>query len=336
MQKVIKKELTNNYTSFSVDILHIDSTVAFDCYIKRFNGYVIIIEQGTLITEKLFEKIKHNEELYVHESELNKYKDYCELMLLLDAERLAIEKAIENISNLEVQIQQYGEVKEKLHHVYKSMCDLGYLFFNAKSYTKLPINALERFIDITLQLIVSKDRLLPEFLGMMPPKYQIEYHSVNVCILSIFLGHNIGFQHSDLQKLAMAALLHDVGKLQIDKTILDKESGLSPEEFETIQEHSTLSQEMVSNYISDKHILDAILYHHENFDGTGYPKGLKRHDIPKMAQIVGICDAFDALTTDRTFRDSYSSFDALSLMKDEMKKELNQNYIKSFIQLLHK
>ncbi len=336
MQKVIKKELNTAYTSFSVDILHVDSTVAFDCYIKRFNGYVIIIEQGTLITETLFEKIKHNKELYVHESELNKYKDYCELMLSLDAERSAIDKAIEDINNLDVQIKKYGEVKEQLHHVYKSMCDLGYLFFNAKSYTKLPLNSLETFIDITLRLILSKDKLLPEFLEMMPPKYQIEYHSVNVCILSIFLGHKIGFQRSDLQKLAMAALLHDIGKLQIDKTILDKESGLNPEEFETIREHSSLSKDMAANYISDKHILDAILYHHEKFDGSGYPEGLKRHDIPKMAQIVGICDAFDALTTDRTFRDSYSSFEALTLMKDQMTGELNQDYIKSFIQLLHK
>lgn len=336
MQKVVKKKLTNAYIPFSVEILHLDSTVAFDCYIKRFNGYVVIIEQGTLITEKLFQKIKHNKELYIHESELNKYKDYTELMLLLDAENLAIEKAIENVNNLEIKIQEYCEVQEKLHYIYQSICNLGHLFFNANNYTKLPLTSLEIFIDVTLQLIVSKEKNLPKFLEMMPHKYEMEYHSVNVCILCMFLGHKIGFQHSDLQKLAMAAILHDIGKLKIEKSILDKQSGLSPEEFEIMQEHSSLSAKMAStNNISDKHILNAILYHHEKFDGTGYPEGLTRHEIPKMAQVIGICDVFDALTTNRTFRDSYSSFDALCLMKDKMAEELNQGYIKSFIQLLH-
>ncbi len=335
MQKVIKKKLGPAYMAFGVDTLQIDSVVDFDCYIKRFNGYVIIIEQGTLITEKLFEKIKHNEQLYVHESELNKHKAYCKAMQNLEAEKLAIDKAIADVISLPVQIQKHKKPQDRLHLVYKSACDLGYLFFNAKSYAKLPLKALETFIDVTLQLIVSADGLLPKFLKMMPNKYHIEYHSVNVCILSIFLGHKIGFQRSDLQRLAMAAILHDIGKLQIEKSLLDKSSTLEPEEFEVIQEHSTMSAQMAAkNNISDKQILNAILYHHEKFDGSGYPEGLKKHDIPKMAQIIGICDAFDALTTDRTFREKYSSFDALSLMRDQMAQQLNQDYIKSFIQLL--
>ena len=346
MHKIIKKNINNDYIPFDVGILQIGSIIDFDCYIKRFNGYVIIIEQGTLITEKLFEKIQSNEQLYVHASEVNKHRNYCKglkesgINIDLDAdmeEKSDLNKAIENISTLQTQVQQYKKGQDKLQLVYTNICHMGYLFFNSKTPVKLPLKALETFIDVTLKLIVATDAMLPVFLKMMPNKYHIEYHSVNVSILSIFLGHAIGLQRSELQRLAMAAVLHDIGKLKIDSRILQKDSKLNPEEFETVQEHSTLSSEMASqNNISDKQVLDAILYHHEKLDGTGYPKGLKKDEIPKMAQIIGICDAFDALTTDRTFREKYSSFDALVLMRDEMSQHLNQDYIKKFIQLLRK
>lgn len=338
MQKIIKKNINNSYIAFSVDSLQINTAVDFDCYIKRFNGYVIIIEQGTLITETLFEKIRHNEQLFVHESEANRHINYCKAQESIEAEEMeksALNRAIDNISTLPTQIQQCKKSQDKLQLVYKNVCDMGYLFFNAKTQVKLPLKALETFIDVTLKLVISTEGMLPAFLKMMPDKYHIEYHSVNVSVLSIFLGHAVGLQRSELQRLAMAGVLHDIGKLKIDNLILEKDGKLDPEEFEAVQEHSTISAEMASqNNISDKQILDAILHHHEKLDGTGYPKGLKRDEIPKMAQIIGICDAFDALTTDRTFRKKYSSFDALTLMRDEMSQHLNQDYIKKFIQLL--
>ena len=88
------------------------------------------------------------------------------------------------------------------------------------------------------------------------------------------------------------------------------------------------------NMVRVKNVLSGIMYHHENLDGSGYPEGLKGKDIPIFAQIIGICDAFDALTTDTVYRSKYSSFDALMLMHNEMRHHFSQAYIKTFIQLL--
>lgn len=338
---IIKSKLKKGYIPFKGEILQVGSIVNFDCYIKRFNEYVIVIKQGTLITEALLKKIQKNTEFYLHESEANKYKSYCKSLQNEVAEETpteeAIPQAIKNIDALPVQILQHKKSSDKLRLVYKSACDLGYLFFHDRSYQKLPLSTIESFIDVTLQLIVSTDGLFPEFLKMMPDKYQIEYHSVNVCFLSIFLGQSLGFQRSELRRLAMAAVLHDIGKLQIDTELLDKNTTLDPDEFEKMRSHSKLSAEMASqNKIYDKQILDGILYHHEKLDGTGYPEGLSGDKIPRMAQIIGICDVFDALTTERTFRKKYSSFEALTLMRNEMSHHLNQEYIKKFIQLLRR
>jgi len=257
-------------------------------------------------------------------------KDLTDVEIALDLDQIT-----SKIKALPLEMQTLESDRDRLRLLYKDACSLMSLFFHGKD-KELPIDALTVLVDIGLQLAVKSKDLLTSFIQAMPPVYRVESHSVNVFILSIFLGRNLDLQRTDLQQLALAALLHDIGKVGIDESIIEKNGKLDESEFEKIQEHSRLSVEIASkNMIRIKRVLDAILYHHENRDGSGYPEGLKGDEIPLFAQIIGICDVFDALTTEKTYRRKYGSFDAIMLIHKEMTHHFDPKITKTFIQLLH-
>ena len=248
---------------------------------------------------------------------------------------LSLDQVVKDIKALPHNITKLPHDSDKLHLLYKTSCSFMSASFHNKDNV-LPVDSLQLLVDISLQLAVRSSGLLKNFIQMMPSVYRLECHSVNVSILSIFLGRKLGLQRADLQQLALAALIHDVGITGVDTAILEKSEKLDDAEFEKIKEHPKMSVDIASkNMIHIKRVLEGIMYHHENLDGSGYPKGLKGKEIPIFAQIIGICDAFDALTTDKVYRSKYSSFDALMLMHNEMKHHFSQEFIKVFIQLLH-
>jgi len=112
-------------------------------------------------------------------------------------------------------------------------------------------------------------------------------------------------------------LLHDVGKIGIRDDVLNKQGKLTPEEFEHIKEHPERSYRVVQQVPQLAKALDGILYHHERYDGGGYPAGLKGEAIPLQARIIQIADVFDALTSSRSYRPAYSWEKALSIMAQE-------------------
>jgi HD-GYP domain-containing protein (c-di-GMP phosphodiesterase class II) len=130
------------------------------------------------------------------------------------------------------------------------------------------------------------------------------YHSVNVGVLSIVIGVALGMNYTDLYKLGLGALLHDIGKVFVDKDIIDKPGSLTAEEYEEVKKHPLLGYE----YITDANLnlpisgLISILQHHERIDGSGYPGKLTHKEINKFSLIVSIADVFDAMTSDRTYR----------------------------------
>lgn len=130
-------------------------------------------------------------------------------------------------------------------------------------------------------------------------------------------------------------MLHDIGKIRIDQSLLLKPTYLETEEVELIQQHSNYGLEILQNNgIVNPRILDAVHYHHEKLDGQGYPARLRGKMIPKFARIIGMCDVFDALTTQRTFRSNYTSYEALIVIKQQMADQFDENYTDTFIRLL--
>ena len=142
-------------------------------------------------------------------------------------------------------------------------------------------------------------------------------HSVRVGFYSTMLGRLVGLSPEDLQMLQWSALLHDVGKIGIRDDVLKKEGKLTKEEFEHIKEHPLRSYEVVREIPQLEKAVAGTLHHHEHYDGTGYPHGLKGENIPLQARIVQIGDVFDALTSNRSYRKAFGWERALSILEEE-------------------
>ncbi|MBT1073847.1 HD domain-containing phosphohydrolase [Geobacter grbiciae] len=127
-------------------------------------------------------------------------------------------------------------------------------------------------------------------------------HIDRVARYALGIAREMGLPPETVSRVEMAAILHDIGKIGIPDAILRKESSLTPEELEIMQAHSLKRMEIISTSDFFSSVMNAILYHHEFYDGTGYPSGLKGEEIPLVARIITVADSFDAMTTDRPYR----------------------------------
>lgn len=133
----------------------------------------------------------------------------------------------------------------------------------------------------------------------------------------------------DITTISYAAALHDIGKVRVDGKIVDKKGKLTAEEFEIMKTHTTLGDEMLKNlktYAKEplvKYAREICLFHHERYDGGGYPRGLKGEEIPVSAQVVSICDVYDALVSERSYKPAYTHEKAVEMIKNGECGEFN-------------
>ena len=188
-----------------------------------------------------------------------------------------------------------------------------------------------------LHCVLHEDFDINTFMKVTDDDYHIQAHSINVAVYAIHLGVFLKLEEKQLLELGEAALFHDLGKRNIDKKIVNKEGKLSSEEFQKMKAHSVIGYNISRQIgIHNKNVLDGIRFHHEKMDGSGYPYGLKGDKIPLYARIIGICDAFDALTTNRCYGNSVSSFEALMLISNTMRNQVDMNLLKQMIMMFQK
>lgn len=156
-------------------------------------------------------------------------------------------------------------------------------------------------------------------------------HSREVNKYALILANAIGLSKEELIHLSRAALLHDVGKIGIKNGILNKKGRLTEEEWKRMKEHSQKSVEIISSIPDFYHCRRAILHHHERWDGTGYPSGLKGKEIPLEARILAIADAFSAIVSARPYRPAMSYQEALLELKSEAGKQFDSELVEAFV-----
>jgi HD-GYP domain-containing protein (c-di-GMP phosphodiesterase class II) len=127
-------------------------------------------------------------------------------------------------------------------------------------------------------------------------------HSWRVAELSVLIAEDMGLPESEIRKIHIAAHLHDIGKIGVPDRILNKPGRLDPAEILQIQAHPRIGCNIFERLSILKEISTLVLYHHERFDGLGYPDGLKGGNIPLTSRIISVVDAFDALNSDRPYR----------------------------------
>jgi len=159
-------------------------------------------------------------------------------------------------------------------------------------------------------------------------------HSERVGGLARLTGEALGLPKTRLQALEWAGLLHDVGKIGVPEQILNKRGALTAEEWEQMRRHSTVGYEVLKPVAQFEPVLDAVLYHHENHDGSGYPAGLRGARIPLDAQIIHVVDIFDALTTDRPYRAAHDIPQAIALLQEGAGRMTDPELTELFIETI--
>lgn len=137
-------------------------------------------------------------------------------------------------------------------------------------------------------------------------------HSIRVAKCSEEIARRLGWEEAEIQNIHYIALLHDIGKIGIPDSILNKPARLGNEEFAIIKKHPVIGGEILKDIHMIEHVAEGALYHHERYDGKGYPHGLKGEEIPLCARIVGIADAYDAMTSNRVYRSKLSDEQVIS------------------------
>lgn len=160
-------------------------------------------------------------------------------------------------------------------------------------------------------------------------------HSVNVAVLSCIIGISMDLNDYELSDLVLAGLLHDIGKLKIPTEILNKQGQLTKEEYQLMKTHPKQSYELLVDRtdISSK-VKNAVLLHHENEDGSGYPTGMTGEELPRITKIIHVADIYDALVTDRAYKEGYSPFEAIEYLMGASGILVNREIVQAFIQVV--
>jgi len=158
-------------------------------------------------------------------------------------------------------------------------------------------------------------------------------HSKRVSELAAGIGESMGLPADTIGKVRLAALLHDIGKLGTPEVILGKISNLEPDEMEMMREHAYMGARMIENIKRMREISTWMCHHHEKFDGSGYPSGLKGEQIPLPSRIIALADYYDALTSDRPYRKALTKEDAINEMKAVVGKHFDPAVYEHFLKV---
>ena len=264
--------------------------------------------------DKVVEEIrKFNEELYI--LLLTGHKDlappletikrlsiqgYCEKSNKFDQLLLLIESALRSVEQMKTIKKINEELKEKNEEIEKAYLEsietLRYTVEAKDSYTR--------------------------------------GHSDRVSAFSVLIGKHLGLSEDDLRILRIGGLFHDIGKIGVPDSVLLKEGKLTDDEYSEIKNHPSIGKQILSNATIFKDMIPIVYHHHEKYDGTGYPEGLKGDQIPYLARITAVADTFDAMTSNRSYRKALP----LDIVRNEIEKcsgkQFDPDIAKVFLDIL--
>lgn len=193
------------------------------------------------------------------------------------------------------------------------------------------VNESLKIIDELAEYIVCEGNVNTNLYEINEYDNYTYIHCVDTSIMAIFLASSLNFNMDQLKDIGRGAILHDIGKLRIAETIINKKSILSVQEFNEIKKHPIYGYEMLLKAgIKDEYILKAVLQHHERIDGLGYPDHIKQDKITEFAKIISICDVFTALSANRSYRPMFNPNEAYEYILSGVNTLFDESYVDKF------
>lgn len=313
-------KIHESFIVIGIDTIVLSEPLPFDLYVKHTNHLVKFTKAGEALSCEKKEQLVNNKVNHFYIESLNS-KTFDTYLA----------------GNLSTILNSpYLNKTQKSEIIYTSAVHIMQDMFESK-ISESKIMAAKGVMAETVKQIVSNDVTAASILKLSSHDYRTYSHCVNVALYSIGMAYEHGLSAEQITEIASGAILHDVGKCEIEECIINKQGKLSLEEYESMKGHPRHSYEtLLKNGETNSAILDIVLNHHEKLDGSGYGRALKEDEISLAAQIVTIADIFDALSSNRSYKDASSFFGALKIMKKEMREQLNIELVDALIKMMGK
>jgi putative nucleotidyltransferase with HDIG domain len=215
---------------------------------------------------------------------------------------------------------------------------LGFLWTYISQYSWV-LSALDKSEKELSQLVDRSNQSFVEFVEMMAKTLDAKDHytaghSLRVMDYSVKIGRTLRLSEVEIEVLKQACLLHDIGKIKIPDGILNKKSPLSDKDREFIYLHPVVGRQILSTVSDFQSILDIIYTHHERVDGRGYPRGLKKEEIPLLARIISVADAYDAMRSERPYRRAKTKAQATIELERVKGTQLDPAIVEAFLDIV--
>ena len=320
-EKAAKKDGPEEFMAIHTDSLLVDSSPPFALYFRsgEEQPFVLYCERKTEFTGEAKRRLRQNriDRLYVTAKEKIHYSRYVadNLPSILNDPKLG--------------------VKEKSAILYDSAQAVVESVLS-KPTERAQIERGKVIVEQTVEFMRSEEFMLQHLLRTISCDFYLYTHSVNVVAYSVALAMRAGYADpATLRELANGALLHDVGETMLNRSKAGSAEALSKEDWDEVKRHPEEGRAVLHKTGGLGEIaLDIVLHHHEKLDGTGYPHGLSGDEISVFVRIVAIADIFDALTTDRHHQKAQGTFDALKLMGETMRTELDTELFRHFVGMM--
>jgi putative two-component system response regulator len=177
---------------------------------------------------------------------------------------------------------------------------------------------------------------MPSLLGALEARDEyMDGHSERVARMAVSVARKLGMPRDQVEKIGLAGLLHDIGKIGIRESVLTKQGELSDEEYSHMASHSIIGESILRPVIDDEEILMMVRHHHERYDGKGYPDSIAARQIPVGARILAVADVYDAMTSDRPYRRAVDPGLVLSEIQRQARIQLDPEVVEAFLVIMN-
>ncbi|MCF8038664.1 MAG: HD-GYP domain-containing protein [Desulfohalobiaceae bacterium] len=313
----------SNYFPISPETLNPNALTDFKVYLRHGNHYVLYTKEREQFSEHLKKKLIENGigTVYIPYDQQDSYESY----VFDNFEWILNDTAIP----LDVRSKVFLDTTSK------QVCSIFQSKLPAVDETTL--DGVRHLVSSSLNFLSTPGAL--ENIGQfISHDYETFTHSVHVFTYTMSLMQSLAkdWEEEAFIEVGVGALLHDIGKIHTPNSILNKPGKLDKEEWETVKLHPVHGMRMCTNVALSQTSLNCILFHHEKFDGSGYPSGMKEEEIPLPVRIITCCDVYDAITSKRAYAPAQAPFAALKIMSNEMKGAFDLDVFKEFIEVLGK
>lgn len=230
------------------------------------------------------------------------------------------------LTRTSVELQQARQIIGQARDVLKTM------FRDVRLGRPLDLPASGQLVDEMAESIKRNPHALISLARLKTADNYSYMHSIAVCALMIGLARRMGLDEHQVHLAGVAGLLHDIGKSKVPLEVLNKPGALDAEEWVIMRSHPRWGYELLLPQGLDDAVTDACLHHHEKVDGTGYPDGLKQDDISLMARMTAVCDVYDAITSDRPYKQGWHPAIALQRMAQWAPHHFDKAIFEQFVQ----